>query len=771
MGRWLKTGWLLLPILLLSACIRDGSDPSGEMREIPFRTLCGPEVRSVLTSRDIETKRTSVTLAAYRGGVLETARFFSGDGGMTLRLGGNRTYTVYAFINMGDLTPVLPGREEDLATVHYTVPDYRTLDRTGLPMAGRTDSFRVGDGSTGTIPVRRLFAKVTASLHCDWDGASVEKVRIKRLNGRIPLMGPAAAATEADLLDWEEMDTGSGPDGTYVFYVPENRQGTIPGITDPSSKAPDRNSSVKARESLLTFLEAEVRSTGAYGGTVLFRSFLGNNATDDFDIEGNVDYRWTIHYHEDGLQENSWKTDTDGLKDQRYLEWTGNPIRVQAGKTYAFADYLSTNIPLQGIVKTFSGEGKDAMIASAGTETFTIRADAAYGTKCLAEAKPLRNCTPALTRTTTFKVTDSRFIRWHGQEGNPVKEILISEAERGITDGDPLLLTGFEMGDETGTWSWKGKRIHWQSGLNLYLDSTIPPTITNGKGTITAYFNYGTDQENCFNAREYPDPCGVLTLIHPYADFVPGVHDILLHYKDDPECAITLRLNILPAGGEVTYRDVYTLVPEEATIEAGETQSFSLTAETYRYIDGRYDGSWERDAEFKEMTWTSSDSAVATVDADGTATGLDEGTATIRVRFRENGKLVYEEASATLHVTRGWKSEYELAIEPERADLLVGSTRKFIVTLTTRRYLDGVLKSTESTVLDNASLSWRSDAPSIVSVQSGEATGLKPGTATISATYKIGGKTLSVQSVITVKENNGININSGWDRSGTVILN
>ncbi|MBR6932740.1 MAG: Ig-like domain-containing protein [Bacteroidales bacterium] len=159
------------------------------------------------------------------------------------------------------------------------------------------------------------------------------------------------------------------------------------------------------------------------------------------------------------------------------------------------------------------------------------------------------------------------------------------------------------------------------------------------------------------------------------------------------------------------------------------------------------------------------------MDADGTATGLDEGTATIRVRFRENGKLVYEEASATLHVTRGWKSEYELAIEPERADLLVGSTRKFIVTLTTRRYLDGVLKSTESTVLDNASLSWRSDAPSIASVQSGEATGLKPGTATISATYKIGGKTLSVQSVITVKENNGININSGWDRSGTVILN
>ena len=81
MGRGLKTGWLLLPFLLISACIRDGSDPSGKMLEIPFRTLCGPEVRSVLTSRDIETKRTSVTLAAYRGGVLETARFFSGDGG------------------------------------------------------------------------------------------------------------------------------------------------------------------------------------------------------------------------------------------------------------------------------------------------------------------------------------------------------------------------------------------------------------------------------------------------------------------------------------------------------------------------------------------------------------------------------------------------------------------------------------------------------------------------------------------------------------------
>ena len=39
------------------------------------------------------------------------------------------------------------------------------------------------------------------------------------------------------------------------------------------------------------------------------------------------------------------------LKDSRFLEWTANPIRVQAGKTYSYQDFLNTNIPAGQIVK------------------------------------------------------------------------------------------------------------------------------------------------------------------------------------------------------------------------------------------------------------------------------------------------------------------------------------------------------------------------------------------------------------------------------------
>lgn len=761
---------ILLP-LLLASCVRENPLPQTIMHEIPFRVVDDPSgTRSLLSAGDIETKRTGITLAAYRDGILETCRHFTSEKNMTLRLGENRTYSIYAFVNMGDLTSTLPGKENYLRETFYTVPSYQDINRTGLPMSGCGEKFRIGDGSGGTIRIRRLFAKITASLRCDWDGASIERVKVRGLNGRLPLWGAAAATSASDMTGEEDLDTGSGPQGTFVFYVPENRQGTIPGISASSSKAPDKSASVKAKETLLTYLEAEVYSSGSYGGTVLFRSYLGNNATNDFDIEGNVDYRWTIHYHEDGLQENNWKTDTGELTDSRFLEWTANPIRVQAGKTYSYQDFLNTNIPAGQIEKSLYGDGKAAMVSSSDRETFTIRADAPYGTVCTAEAKPLRNCIPSLIKTTTLKVSDSRYIRWIDSPDNPVKTITLSEAEPEIFDGEPVLVAGFEMGNGQGPWYWQKKRIYAYESLSKYLDLTIPASLTGGKSGVSNYLYFGTDQDHCINGNEYENLCGVIQIFHPYARFKPGVHDLILQYKDEPDCAITLRLNILPSSGKVTFHDVYELEPDEATIDAGQTQSYSLRAYTLRYIDGSYAGYRERSADYAEMTWSSSDPQVATV-SDGVATGLDEGTAAIQVRFRESGKLVYETASAKLHVTRGWRSEYELGLKPERADLLVGSTRKYIATLTTYRYFNDALQSTESKILGNTDLSWKSSAPAVASVENGEISGLSPGITVITATYRIGGQSLSAESTVTVKENNGIHVESGWTTSGTVILN
>ena len=123
----------------------------------------GIATRTVLSAPDIETRKTSVTLAAYSGGVLyASGHFTSGLDGMRLDLQEGETYDVVALVNMGDMRSSLPSSEDGLTSVTYTIPGYAEVNSAGIPMSGRLDGYRAGP-SRGTVPVRRLFAKVTVN--------------------------------------------------------------------------------------------------------------------------------------------------------------------------------------------------------------------------------------------------------------------------------------------------------------------------------------------------------------------------------------------------------------------------------------------------------------------------------------------------------------------------------------------------------------------------------------------------------------------------------
>ncbi|MBR4756614.1 MAG: DUF4906 domain-containing protein, partial [Bacteroidales bacterium] len=122
--------------------------------------------------------------------------------------------------------------------------------------------------------------------------------------------------------DWDQQEFHDGTgtaSGTFVFYVPENRQGTISGIQSSRDKSPDRNDKVNARKNRLTYLETIVEGTGTYVGSITYRSYLGQNAVSDFDIRRNARYNWTIRYLKDGLQYNDWKHDNDLIDTQSGL--------------------------------------------------------------------------------------------------------------------------------------------------------------------------------------------------------------------------------------------------------------------------------------------------------------------------------------------------------------------------------------------------------------------------------------------------------------------
>jgi len=305
----------VLTFLLLASCSR-------ERPETVFRTLdtafCEVPTRSLLTAPDIETKKTSVTLAAYAGGALADCQHYTTAlDAMVLELDPGQTYTLYALVNMGDMTASLPRLESDLESLTYRITSYtegaESLAARGLPMAGTLDY----PGHGTVIPVERLLAKVTAHLSCEWEDAAIRSVRVRNLNR---VLRPFGEAVMDEDWDQQEFDDGTGTaSGTFVFYVPENRQGTIGGIQTSREKSPDANDEVRARSDRLTYLETTVEGTGTILGTIVYRSYLGRNAVTDFDILRNARYDWTLRFLPDGLQYDDWKHDNDLIDSQTGL--------------------------------------------------------------------------------------------------------------------------------------------------------------------------------------------------------------------------------------------------------------------------------------------------------------------------------------------------------------------------------------------------------------------------------------------------------------------
>ena len=327
-----KRIYLAALALLVAACHAEQPEPT--VFALAEAEPWTAPTRSLLTASDIETRKTSVTLAAYADGALAAAcHYTSGLEAMALDLETDRKYNLYALVNMGDLTSNIPLSESDLNTLTYRIPSYTegagALASRGLPMAGK---LTWPDQGT-VIPVLRLMAKVTAHLSCDWDGAAIQEVRVRNLNRALRPFGDAVLEEN---WDQQEFHAGTGTSsGTFVFYVPENRQESISGINNSADKSPDRNTAVKSRENKLTYLETSVTSTAsAYAGEIAYRSYLGGNTTTDFDIQRNGRYEWTVVYHGDRTQEQDWKRDGDifrvDVTVDRTDAYVGETIRLTA---------------------------------------------------------------------------------------------------------------------------------------------------------------------------------------------------------------------------------------------------------------------------------------------------------------------------------------------------------------------------------------------------------------------------------------------------------
>ncbi len=410
----------------LLACSREEVFPECAFR-LEMASFDG-ETKSLLGGSQIENKVTGVTLSAYSRGRLFRCSYTAGNGSsIPFRLESDEEYTVYALVNTGDSRALFPEYESDITELEYRLTSYDSgsssvLNR-GIPMAGRTSVS--GGGTLPAIPVKRLLSKVSVHVSCEWPDATVQMGVIGNMNGRLLPFGESAMEGPGDAFSFqpEKHVAGGGSSADLVFYVPENLQGSVSGISRTEDKSHESNASVNAMKDRLTYLEVLVTGSGLYNGQIRYRSYLGGNALDNFDIGRNLSYNWTLTYGEDGLGADNWKKDND-LADLRELQ-TAGPLYVIPGESISLKDYVSTNLPLGRIGWSMSGNqmGEDLLADVINAEnllgpSFTVddSYDADEFGNRVVSISPLANPRQGLGGNMTVYVVDEG-IAWRNTSG------------------------------------------------------------------------------------------------------------------------------------------------------------------------------------------------------------------------------------------------------------------------------------------------------------------------------------------------------------------
>ena len=192
-------------------------------------------------------------------------------------------YTLYAVANagrdMGDATL----RQIEQMTCD---PDPATLGDGPLPMSARQEIEVTGDGRI-PVPLTRAVARVDFSFSVQGEFASrltVRSVQLRSAARTMHLFRDSRAELAAHVADLPAV-TDPGSEFSATYYLLENRQGTVPGITAQGQK-----DSAHA-PAFATYFQIEASAAGV---EIIYRIFLGENNTSDFNIIRNRVYRLDV---------------------------------------------------------------------------------------------------------------------------------------------------------------------------------------------------------------------------------------------------------------------------------------------------------------------------------------------------------------------------------------------------------------------------------------------------------------------------------------------
>lgn len=190
------------------------------------------------------------------------------------------------------------------------------------------------DGFSGGIEIRRLMAHVTLRYKFEVSGYKLQGMKLINANSVIRLKNPDTNPDTDTYIELEsDLPETPDADGFYTisWYVAQNCHGTIPSILSESDryhKVVDNIATGQA-PALGTQIEAWAYSTTKTDEFAIYQMYVGNNNTNNFDVEANSVYNLRTYINTDiGTTQ----------KDER--------IRAYAASQYVYLNSTSCNPPL-----------------------------------------------------------------------------------------------------------------------------------------------------------------------------------------------------------------------------------------------------------------------------------------------------------------------------------------------------------------------------------------------------------------------------------------
>lgn len=259
-------------------------------------------------------------------------------------------------------------------------------------MFAEGQSFDVSSNASITSSLKRIYSMVTVKMEFDNLSSSIQIIPQSLQLKHIPVTGQLKennkiSSEQECLIDGEKIEKGNS--GNFLLeehssatplFLYENRQPEGKYLNDERTKTPAGFPEATAMSDIIktdrkcSYIEIVAKyiksgnADGAGSGTITYRFFLGENATNNFDVQRNYHYKVTLSLTGDGgKDEATWRVEADLKKEMSiqdvYIGYRqGARSYVQATGDFGNAtvssnsDKISVSIDRNGKVTVTSNE-------------------------------------------------------------------------------------------------------------------------------------------------------------------------------------------------------------------------------------------------------------------------------------------------------------------------------------------------------------------------------------------------------------------------------